>query len=362
MASFVAELKRRNVVKVAVAYAIVAWSSGYAQEPQEPQDISIALDTMGVMFVGGSNTVVPYPCTNPASEVCKHPGTVRLGHAPVYYFIPSERAHSLPIVMVPGLGLPAAIYLGTPDGREGWAQFFVRRGFSVYVTTQPNAVASGLNVSPINAVKLGEADPSTLPDLLTWTPETFWRLFGYGPQYPDLWPDTQFSMSSLEGLISGISPADFSLNAEFSLNDMEHRVAAVVALLDQIGPAILITHSQSGPSGFEVARLRPDLVKAIASIEPVGCPTEEADIRENFIHIPVLTIFGDHLDSRPPLIESSDGCSQAAKLIREVGGRGEHWLLGEDLEIKGNTHMMMGDVNSDEIAEVLRGWMIENGL
>jgi pimeloyl-ACP methyl ester carboxylesterase len=256
--------------------------------------------------------------------------------------------------MVPGLGLPGAIYFGTPDGREGWAQFFARRGFAVYVTVQPNALAAGLNVSPFNAVKLGEADPSSLPNLFAWTPEAFWRLFGYGPQYPELWPDTQFSLDNLEGLIGGISPADFSLNP------VEPRAAAVAALLDRIGPAVLITHSQSGPSGFEVARIRPNLVKGIASLEPVGCPTEEDDIRKNFSQIPIVTVFGDHLDSRPVWIERSNECAAGMELIAAVGGQGEHWLLREDLGIQGNTHMMMGDTNSDQIAGILYPWLAEN--
>ncbi len=43
-------------------------------------------------------------------------------------------------------------------------------------------------------------------------------------------------------------------------------------LLDRIGPAILITHSASGPDGWLVADRRPGLVAAIVSIEPMGPP------------------------------------------------------------------------------------------
>ena len=125
-------------------------------------------------------------------------------------------------------------------------------------------------------------------------------------------------------------------------------------------PAVLITHSQSGPSGFELARIRPSLVKGIASIEPVGCPTEQDDISENFSQIPVVTVFGDHLDSRPAWTERSNRCAEAMELIAAVGGQGERWLLREDLGIRGNTHMMMGDANSDEIAGILYAWFVGN--
>ena len=47
---------------------------------------------------------------------------------------------------------------------------------------------------------------------------------------------------------------------------------AIVALLEKIGPSILLTHSQSGAFGWPVADARPDLVKAIVAVEPNGPP------------------------------------------------------------------------------------------
>lgn len=40
--------------------------------------------------------------------------------------------------------------------------------------------------------------------------------------------------------------------------------------MDRIGPAIIVTHSASGPDGWLVADRRPDLVAAIVTIEPMG--------------------------------------------------------------------------------------------
>jgi pimeloyl-ACP methyl ester carboxylesterase len=47
---------------------------------------------------------------------------------------------------------------------------------------------------------------------------------------------------------------------------------AIVALLEKMGPAIVMTHSQSGGFGWPVADMRPDLVKAIIAVEPSGPP------------------------------------------------------------------------------------------
>src|SRR6516165_8197097 len=49
---------------------------------------------------------------------------------------------------------------------------------------------------------------------------------------------------------------------------------AGAALLDRIGPAVVLTHSQSGAFGWLIADARPRLVKAIVAIEPAGPPFE----------------------------------------------------------------------------------------
>ena len=47
---------------------------------------------------------------------------------------------------------------------------------------------------------------------------------------------------------------------------------AHLALLERIGPAVLLTHSQSGVFGWKLADARPALVRAILAIEPNGPP------------------------------------------------------------------------------------------
>ena len=47
---------------------------------------------------------------------------------------------------------------------------------------------------------------------------------------------------------------------------------ALIALMEKIGPSILLTHSQAGAFTWPVADARSDLVKAILAIEPNGPP------------------------------------------------------------------------------------------
>src|SRR6201987_3209621 len=57
--------------------------------------------------------------------------------------IPAKQTHPYPIVMVHGGTMSGTNYPGTPDGREGWAQYFGRQGYAVYVVDQPGRARSG---------------------------------------------------------------------------------------------------------------------------------------------------------------------------------------------------------------------------
>ena len=67
------------------------------------------------------------------------------------------------------------------------------------------------------------------------------------------------------------SIVDFTKQQEINRN-------ALVALLDKIGPAVLLTHSQSGAMGWPVADSRPNLVKAIIAVEPSGPPAHDLEM------------------------------------------------------------------------------------
>lgn len=54
---------------------------------------------------------------------------------------------------------------------------------------------------------------------------------------------------------------------------------AGTALLDKVGPSVLITHSQGGVHGWSWADARPNLVKAVVAVEPTGPPFQTTLIR-----------------------------------------------------------------------------------
>src|SRR5262249_3493534 len=60
-------------------------------------------------------------------------GKYMTGQAYVEYQIPKNRTHPYPIVMIEGGGQSGSNFTGTPDGREGWAQYFLKQGYAIYV-------------------------------------------------------------------------------------------------------------------------------------------------------------------------------------------------------------------------------------
>lgn len=310
----------------------------------------LELETMGAFFANGQTVRAEYPCI-PGGFCGGSGGDIRVQQVRVDFMIPTDR-RDLPIVTVPGLGVRATAFLGTLDGREGWAQFFARRSFAVYATVQSNVASAGFNPEPFNTAKIN-ADTTDQPPLFHWEPNLMWSLFGFGPQFPDLYDETRFTVETdLPVLLDSVTTADNSITAE-------QRQAGITSVLEKTGRGILITHSQSGPTGFAVARDRSDLVAAHISIEPVGCSTEAADA-EAFTSTPILTVFADRTADRGPWSDWTASCGTFTDNVNAAGGNATRIVLPDDLGIRGNTHFMMVEDNSDEIAQIILDWIEEN--
>lgn len=178
--------------------------------------------------------------------------------------IPSKLLYRYPIIMVPGDGVSGAHFTGTPDGREGWAQFFLRKGYAVYVVDQP-----GRGRGPYINDVYGPSSPVTTAESLQ---QRITRTEDY-----NLWPQahlhTQWPGLGKPGdpIFDEFMASHLTVIKDFTLQQTLNR-DALVALLGKTGEAILLTHSQAGAFGWPVADARPDLVKAIVAVEPNGPP------------------------------------------------------------------------------------------
>jgi pimeloyl-ACP methyl ester carboxylesterase len=218
---------------------------------QTPSPLVIA--RQGYFFVGGT-------------YFDSQGGRSMSGQMYVEFQIPATRTHTYPIVMFSGGGQSGLNYTGTPDGREGWMQYFLRQGYAVYVLDQPSRARS-----PHQA----EVGPQSRQPV-----ERVQQRFT-APERSKLWPQavlhTQWPGTGVEGdpVFDQFYAQNFPSLTSFPRQQELNRDAGA-ALLDRIGPAIVLTHSQSGTFGWLVADARPNLVKGVVAMEPSGPPVYDS--------------------------------------------------------------------------------------
>ena len=116
----------------------------------------LVIETQGSFAVGGA--VISNPGTFDPIKRTADGQTFHGDHAYVFYQIP-VKAKKLPLVFWHGIGQFSKTWETTPDGREGYQNIFLRRGFGVYLLDQPrrgDAVnRNGGNVTVIHLPEVG---------------------------------------------------------------------------------------------------------------------------------------------------------------------------------------------------------------
>jgi len=238
------------VTRAVLAAILAAAFASIAPARAEPIEIA----RQGVIYTGG--------------EVR---GDAVSGQMHVFFQIPAKVApRHYPIIFIHGSRLTGAGFLGTPDGRPGWASWFLARGWPVYVVDQPGKGRSGYFPSAYGAQ---ERDPSRkqIAERFTASAKTD----------PLPWPEarlhTQWPGTGLPG-----DPVfeQFFASEVANMPDVDKQYAltlkAVTELLAKTGPAIIVTHSQAGPLGWMIAEANPGKVEAIIAVEPTGNASRNA--------------------------------------------------------------------------------------
>lgn len=317
----------------------------------------IALKDMGSFHVGGREAVIS---GKPVREVLFTPGGVPAKVDPngvyqveqmyVQYFVPANERGRLPLLLWHGGGLSGVTYESTPDGREGWLNYFLRQGWTVYNS---------------DAVERGRSGWAMYPDITKTEPvfltkenpfERFRIGAGPGSYNRDVakmkpLPGSQFPLEGYDNFTKQGVPRWTSTG--------EATIAAYTALVDRVCPCVVLVHSQAGSFGYRVAQARPDKVKALVLVEPagVGDLAQAAALRNT----PSLSLYGDFIeqDARWPTIRANNLRFQQA--IRAAGGSADLIDLPR-IGIKGNSHMVMMDRNNLEVAALIQQWLAGQGL
>ena len=154
----------------------------------------LELQDEGSFFVNGQLTQSTHPGT--AVGGISQPGTITVNQMYVQYRIP-KTVSGPAIVMVHGSGHTGATYETTPDGREGWATYFARKGFPVYVVDHSGRGRSGFNPTVINRAR-AESNAALLPDIQIAPRERAWYFFRIGATYPTPFPGSQFPVEAFD--------------------------------------------------------------------------------------------------------------------------------------------------------------------
>ncbi|KAH8896816.1 alpha/beta-hydrolase [Thozetella sp. PMI_491] len=351
--------------------------------------VSLASHTREYFYVGGH--YVNLTINNTTSQYMA-------GQIYVEKLTPQKVSRDEPIVFIEGAGQTGTNFLNTPDGRPGWADYFLSQGFVVYLTDQPQRGRSPVLPVPYS-VGLGTVN------------QTEWQFTAV--QDFDLWPQahlhTQWPGTGLFG--DPVFEAFFASQVQFNTDKTQseaNNAAAYPELLRRLGqPVYLLTHSQSGPFGWRIGDAVPHLVKRIIALEPAGPPFADqfpfapgrprtwgltnleiayeppagpnaTDLQSVLVPAPP----GEDLDDcwlQPPdapkrlvnlsqvervLVVTSESSYHApydyctVAYLRQAGVNTDYLNLPK-VGIHGNGHMMFMELNSLEIAAKILEWLDE---
>jgi pimeloyl-ACP methyl ester carboxylesterase len=258
--------------------------------------------------------------------------------------------------MVHGSGHTGATYETTPDGREGWATYFARKGFPVYVVDHSGRGRSGFNPTAINRAR-AESNAALIPDIQIAPRERAWYFFRIGATYPTPFPGSQFPVEAFDQYTAQLVP-----NTEATLPGAgANTVQALGRLLDRIGPAVVMVHSQSGAYGMNLVRARAIKMLGLINVEGNCAPVSPDEVAKIFARVPLLSVWGDNSQGAPGPNgdERRNGCAATVNALKSVGGSAKFLLLPEAGH-KGNSHMLMMDKNNLAVADLIIAWLGES--
>jgi hypothetical protein len=401
----------RQSVSLVVALVVLT-ATVWGQESSKPKRFlggPLVIEDQGSFFVGGIHKVTthaappPAPAPGAAAPAAPAPQQITIGQMYVQFQIPAKKyGVAWPVIMVHGSTHTGACLEATPDGREGWYPYFVRHGVPSYVVDQAGRGRSGFDESVIHEgeARLASGDVKAAADMLpafgritdngAWT-NWFGHLVPAGSTiltgkliphgaaddpapHPDAYPHVapQFPLDAVDEYYKQLVP-----NAEVTLPgstcascDPKELSPAntwtpenLAALVERLGGAIVVTHSQSGIMGHHMTRILKerghlDLLKGLITLEGSCSLTNSGLTAADFDGIPYMALKGDYTATSPVCQETVDAIN--ARRASHQGTARADYLKLDDMGILGVTHMMMLDRKNLEIADIIMGWVNKN--
>lgn len=177
----------------ALALATTLLTHAAAAKTTRPEPGPLAIAKQGSFFIGGHDVHSDTLSTLPAYASS---GTTTVDQMYVHYQIPADAGAHPSITLIHGCCLTGKTWETTPDGRMGWDEYFVRRGYPTYVIDQVWRGRSAADLSAINAVRTGKATSDQLPQVFAAAHEGAWAIFRFGKEYPQTYPGLRFPVAA----------------------------------------------------------------------------------------------------------------------------------------------------------------------
>ena len=345
-----------------------AEDTGAISEQAEPASLDLLMIARQGMFSSGGSVTAPvegaYDSTMNWLDATRAGNTAHVDHANVFYQIPVND-NGNPIVYLHGYGQSRMGWMTTPDGREGWSDLFLKKGYPAFLVDQPRRGEAGAAVLM-----------STDGFLDAWSQESkaykpgdqaWYTHFRIGRTAPERYEGSQFpeGEDAQNQFFRQMTPntGDF---------DQEVDAAALSAVMEDVyemtgNKSVFVTHSQGGAVGWNVSM---DYVSAIVAVEPGGTPGVGSEQYQKLLEakVPIIILFGDYIDNGPEDIMSTDfwksvrdGALGFAESYNAAGGDCTVINL-PDLGVTGNSHFMFQELNNDLLADYIAAWLESRGL
>lgn len=374
MKRFTVRLSLLIVISVfAFFISAIAYAGGKGGPP-------LIINEQASFFVGG--TSVTAPGTSDLTRYLPAPDdgqTFQIDSLYAQYQVPPEK-RTYPIIFVHGAGQTGKTWESTPDGREGFQSIFLREGYKVFIVDFPRRGRAGF---PSFNGPLGNMKGTALvPDVTTrFGNEEAFTLFRLGARFNEYFPNSVFPKAGLDQFLRQIVPYVEDNPAVVS--------DALAALLEKTGPAILVTHSQSGLFGLLTTIKSPN-VKGIVLYEPIWFVFPDSKVPnttplysgvtysagigvpsvvfQKLTQTPIQIVYGDNIPAKPtPLIPldtwrvQQHSAEDFVAAVNAAGGDASVLKLPE-AGLVGNTHFPFSDLNNQAVAGLLLRFLKDKGL
>lgn len=368
VANTMAELIRAGKIR---AWGISETDEDYLRRAHAVCPVTEIENRYSMMARHAGGVKITAPGTYVDSEPTNFDGETLHGDAAYVFWQKPVNAKKNALVFLHGYGQSGKTWETIPDGRDGFQNIFLEKGWATYIVDEP---------------RRGRAGQSTVPVELKAQPQDqlWFDNFRIG-QYPNIYDNVAFPRDAE-------SERQFfhQMTPDTSAFDVEVVTKAMEAVIDRTGASVLITHSAGGGPGWLTA-IRNPKVKGVIALEPgtfpfladempaveattSPFPASGMEVSEEefakLLKTPIVVYFGDNIPTGDEPLENwgfdnwrtrLNLANRWAEVMKAHGGDVEIVVL-PDKGIKGNTHFLMSDLNNEEVADEMERWLEEKGL